>query len=79
MGEGHRPAPSLQDRAHLDFGCITILKIGWPKESKDMDYPLWTTLYMFVVGIANPKDGTLHLVNIYVKDLGYTLNLDIKW
>ena len=44
-----------------------------------MDYPLWTTLYMFVVGIANPKDGTLHLVNIDVKDLGYTLNLDIKW
>ena len=34
---------------------------------------------MFVVGIANPKDGTLHLVNIDVKDLGYTLNLDMKW
>ena len=69
MGEGHRQAHSLQDLTHLDFGCITILKIGWPKESRDMDYSLWTRLYMFVVGVANPKDGTLHLVTLMLRIL----------
>ncbi|KAJ9687214.1 hypothetical protein PVL29_015892 [Vitis rotundifolia] len=38
--------------------------MGWPKESRDMDYPLWTRLYMFVVRVTNPKDGTLHLVTL---------------
>ena len=76
---GHKQAHSLQDRAHLDFRSITILKIGWPKESRDMDYPLWTRLYMFVVGVANPKYGNSSFGNIDVKDLGYTLNLDMKW
>ena len=44
-----------------------------------MDYPLWTRLYMFVVGVANPKYGNSSFGNIDVKDLGYTLNLDMKW
>ena len=62
MGVSHRQAHSLQDRAHLDFGPITILKMGWPKESRDMDYPLWTRPYMFLVAVINPKDETFHLV-----------------
>ena len=36
--------------------------MGWPKESRDMNYPLWTRLYMFVVEVASPKGETLHLV-----------------
>ena len=32
--------------------------------SRDMNYSLWTRLYMFVAGVANPKDGTLHLVTL---------------
>ena len=57
MGVGHKQAHSLQDQAHLDFRPP-------PKESRDMNYPLWTRLYMFVVGVANPKDGTLQLVTL---------------
>ena len=64
MGVDHRQAHNLQGQAYLDFGPITILKMGWPKESRDMDHPLWTRLYMFVVGVANPKDETLHLVTL---------------
>ena len=37
--------------------------------SRDMDYSLWTRLYMFVVGVANPKDGTLHLVTLMLRIL----------
>ena len=48
---------------------ITILKMGWPKESRDIDYTLWTRLYMFVVEVANPKDGTFHLVTLMSKIL----------
>ena len=69
MGAGYRQAHNLQDRVHIDFGPITILKMGWPKESRDMDYPLWIRLYMFVVGVANPKDGTLQLVTLMLKIL----------
>ena len=43
-----------------------------------MDYPNMIRLYMFVVGVTNPKDGTLHLVTLMSRILGYTLNLDIK-
>ena len=60
----HRQTHSLQDQAHLDFGPITILNMGGPKESRDIDYPLWTRLYMFVVGVTNPKDETLHFVTL---------------
>ena len=69
MGMGYRQVHILQDRAHLDFGSITILKMGWPKESRDIDYTLWTRLYMFVVEVANPKDGTFHLVTLMSKIL----------
>ena len=69
MGAGHKQTHSLQDQAHLDFGLITFLKMGWPKESRDMDYPLWTKLYMFVVRVVNPKDGTLYLVTLMSKIL----------
>ena len=37
--------------------------MGSPKESRDMDYPERTRLYI-VVGVADPKDGTLHLVTL---------------
>ena len=49
---------------YLDFRRIAILKMGWPKQSKDMDYPLWTRLYMVVVGVTNPKDETFYLVTL---------------
>ena len=69
MGEGHRQAHSLQDQDHLDFRCINILEMGWPKESRDMDYPLWMRLYMFVMVVTNPKDGTLHMVTLMSRSL----------
>ena len=38
--------------------------MGGSKNSKDTNYSTWTKLYMFVVGVTNPKDGTLHLVTL---------------
>ena len=33
-------------------------------ELSDIDYPLKTRLYMFIVGVTHPKDETLHLVTL---------------
>ena len=68
VGEGHRQAHSLQDQDHLDFRCINILEMVWPKESRDMNNPLWQD-NMFVVGVANLKDETLHFVILMSKTL----------
>ena len=37
--------------------------------SRDMNYSLWTRLYMFVAGVANPKDRTLHFVTLMLRIL----------
>ena len=42
--------------------------MGWPKESRDMNNPLWQD-NMLVVGVANPKDETLYLVILMSKTL----------
>ena len=39
----------------------------WPKESRDMDYIKKTKLYMHVMEVTNPKEGTLYLVTLMLK------------